>query len=99
MFAVMITTTMRGQSGDRQDLRNQQTSKFSGRMKRYEVFPTQKPAPGDVAQAFELRDLQGNTVSLAELLKTKPAAILVRYFATVTLVLRSCTKSLATRFT
>ena len=50
-------------------------STASPRMKRFEVFPTQKPAPGDKAPEIELRDLQGNLVSLSDLLKTKPVIL------------------------
>ena len=52
-----------------------QGSATSARMKRFEIFPTQKPAPGDLAPKLELHDLQGNLVSLSELLKTKPVMI------------------------
>ncbi len=45
------------------------------RLRRYEAFPAEKPAPGDVAPTFELSDLQGRTVSLWELLKTKPVLL------------------------
>jgi len=41
----------------------------------FQRFPAAKPAPGDLAPDFELRDLKGNPVRLSELLKTKPVVI------------------------
>jgi Ca2+-binding EF-hand superfamily protein len=46
-----------------------------GRMSRLEAFSTTKPAPGQPAPQFQLRDLQGRSVSLAELLKSKPLVL------------------------
>ena len=48
---------------------------MSKRMAKYTAFPEAKPAPGDMAPLFELKDINGKTVSLAELLKTKPVII------------------------
>lgn len=45
------------------------------RMAEYQAFPTEKPAPGDNAPKFELKDLSGKTVSLNELLATAPVVI------------------------
>ena len=41
----------------------------------FQRFPSAKPAPGELAPDFELRDLKGNTVRLSELLQTKPVVI------------------------
>ena len=58
--------------GDADVIGNQSLSK---RMARYEAFPAAKPAPGELAPMFVLKDLKGNTVSLGELLKTKPVVV------------------------
>ncbi len=61
---------------DRRNARgDDRSSARSSRMIRFEVFPTQNPAPGDKAPEIELRDLHGKLVSLSELLKTKPVVI------------------------
>ena len=44
-------------------------------MARFQNFPTSKPAAGELAPEFELRDLEGHNVSLAELLTTKPVVL------------------------
>lgn len=46
-----------------------------GGMSRMQEFPTARPAPGQAAPEFDLRDLKGARVSLAGLLKTKPVVI------------------------
>ncbi|MGD9857491.1 MAG: deiodinase-like protein [Planctomycetaceae bacterium] len=48
---------------------------LANRLRRFEDFHLRKPAPGDLAPPFELRDLDGAIVSLADLLKTKPVVI------------------------
>jgi len=50
-------------------------SRAGGGMSRMQEFPTARPAPGQIAPEFDLRDLKGNRVSLAGLLKTKPVVI------------------------
>lgn len=45
------------------------------RMARFQNFPQTKPALGQPAPQFELRSLEGEVHSLAELLKTKPVVI------------------------
>ena len=53
----------------------QQDDAADSRLKRYEQFPAQSPAPGEVVPPIELRDLKGNLVSLNELLETRPVLI------------------------
>ncbi len=66
---------MRRKADERQTRGRGKDSARSSRMKRYEVFPTQNPAPGDKAPEIELRDLNGKLVTLSDLLKTKPVLI------------------------
>ncbi len=44
-------------------------------MARMRGFTSARPTPGQLAPDFELRDLKGVKVSLAELLKTKPVVL------------------------
>ena len=47
----------------------------NSRMSRFQNFPQTKPAIGQPAPQFELRSLEGEAYSLAELLKSKPVVI------------------------
>lgn len=47
----------------------------SRRTSRFQDFPNAEPAPGQAAPDFELRDIEGNEVSLGELLKSKPVVL------------------------
>lgn len=51
------------------------SSAANSRMARFQNFPQTKPALGQPAPQFELRSLEGEVHSLAELLKTKPVVI------------------------
>ncbi len=46
-----------------------------GRFGGFQNFPEARPATGETAPAFELKDLGGKTVALADLLKTRPVVI------------------------
>ena len=46
-----------------------------GRRGRFQDFSVDKPSPGDLAPKFELRDLSGRSVSLADLLATKSVVV------------------------